>query len=65
MDRGAWWDMVHGIAESDPTEAAEHMYYYYAPKIGTSMKQTSDLEMPPASSYFRVCGSADLIQQSS
>ena len=24
MDRGTWWDIVHGIAESDMTEATVH-----------------------------------------
>ena len=24
MGRGTWWATVHGIAESDTTEAAEH-----------------------------------------
>ena len=24
MDRGAWWAVVHGIAELDMTEATEH-----------------------------------------
>ena len=24
MDRGAWWDVVHGVAESGTTKAAEH-----------------------------------------
>ena len=27
MDRGAWWAMVHGVSESDMTEATEHEHY--------------------------------------
>ena len=26
MDRGAWWAVFHGIAESDMTEAIEHAH---------------------------------------
>ena len=28
MDRGAWWATVHEIAESDMTEATEHIYLF-------------------------------------
>ena len=26
MDRGAWWAIIHGMAESDMTKATEHMH---------------------------------------
>ena len=26
MDRGGWWTTVHGLTESDTTEAAAHTY---------------------------------------
>ena len=26
MDRGAWWAMVHRVAESDTTKATEHAH---------------------------------------
>ena len=26
VDRGAWWATIHGISESDTTEATEHTY---------------------------------------
>ena len=29
MDRGAWWTVVHGVVESDRTEATEHMHSYF------------------------------------
>ena len=25
MDRGAWWDIVHRVTESDTTEATDHV----------------------------------------
>ena len=28
-DRGAWWTAVHGVVESDRTEATEHMCIYF------------------------------------
>ena len=29
MDRGTWWATVHGVTESDRTEATEHTHLYY------------------------------------
>ena len=29
MDRGAWWTIVHGIAESDMTEQLALIIYYH------------------------------------
>ena len=28
MDRGAWWASVHGVAESEMTEASEHTHIH-------------------------------------
>ena len=28
MDRGAWWAIVHRVAESDTSESTEHAYIY-------------------------------------
>ena len=42
MDRGAWWTIAHGVAESDTTEHLSHVYTHISfLKEGRICKQTS------------------------
>ena len=34
MDKGAWWAIVHRIADSDMTEVAWHARHMHAPTTG-------------------------------
>ena len=39
MDGGAWWAMVHGVAESDTAEQLTHFF-----STGLTMSSSADLE---------------------
>ena len=39
MDGGAWWAMVHGVAESDTAEQLTHFF-----PTGLTMSSSADLE---------------------
>ena len=41
VDRGTWWATVHGVAESDMTDLAQHSKYPIKARGGTGTKRVS------------------------
>ena len=47
MDRGAWWDTVHNVTESDMTEAHIHQHtHIHTHTLISSLKISLQIEMP-------------------
>ena len=42
MDRGAWWAIVHRVADSDRTETTE-LIAYLSPENGIPVRDRKDL----------------------
>ena len=42
MDRGAWWDAVHGVTESDTTEATQQQQQDLVPRDQLNVRTQKD-----------------------